>query len=649
MKSNLKHSNRITIASLLVALGIIYGDIGTSPLYVFKAIIGERVIDESLVLGGLSCVLWTLTLQTTVKYVIFTLRADNNGEGGIFALYALLKRMNKKWLLVPAIIGGSTLLADGLITPPISVASAIEGLRVVSPEIKTIPIIITILFTLFAIQQFGTNFVGRFFGPVMLIWFTMLATLGMISIFSDPAILHALNPYYAYDLLCKYPKGFWILGSVFLATTGAEALYSDLGHCGKENIRVSWIFVKTSLLLNYFGQGAWLLSKKGSLLGEINPFYSIMPQWFIPVGVIIATAATIVASQALISGSFTLINEAMRLNLWPKVKVKYPTVVRGQLYIPSVNWLLCAGCIGIILYFRESSNMEAAYGLSIIVTMIMTTLLLVNYLQMKKYPIYLSMAVLLLYLFIECSFLIANLSKFKNGGWVTLFIALILILVMTVWFKARKIMNRYVEFVKLNDHLPLIKEMMDDRSIDKYATHLVYLTSANDPEEIEEKIIYSILKKQPKRADVYWFVHVDVTDTPHAREYAVHHIIPHRMIRIDLRLGFREIPFISKMFRKVVDDLQASNEVEIMSRYASLHNNRIAGDFRFIVMKKYMAFENELPFFENIIMEAYFLLKKVSLSEEKAFGLDTSSVKIEQIPVLIAPPKGFSLKRIDQN
>lgn len=640
------HTNKITFATLLVALGIIYGDIGTSPLYVLKSISADNFLSEALILGGLSCVFWTLTLQTTVKYVIITLRADNHGEGGIFALYALLKRLKKKWLIVPAIIGGSTLLADGLITPPISVASAIEGLKVIYPNIKTIPIIIGILFTLFAIQQFGTNFVGKFFGPVMLIWFLMLSVLGIAALTQHPSVIKALNPYYAYYLLVKYPQGFWILGAVFLATTGAEALYSDLGHCGKKNIRISWVFVKTALVLNYFGQAAWLMNRQGTQLQGTNPFYAIMPEWFLPIGILVATAATIVASQALISGSFTLINEAIRLNLWPRVRIKYPTMLRGQLFIPSINWLLCIGCIGVVLFFRESSNMEAAYGLSIIVTMIMTTVLLVNYLVMKRYPFYLKYTLLLVYCFIEFSFLAANLSKFAHGGWVTLFIAFILITVMTIWFKARKILNQYTEFVSLKDQLPLLLAVSNDQTIEKYATHLVYLTSANKKDEIEEKVIYSLLRKRPKRADVYWFIHVDVTDEPHTLQYVVTSVVPQKIIRIDLHLGFREIPLINKLFRQVVSDLVEKREVDLISRYQSLHKNNIAGDFRFVVMKKYLASENELSVVRKIIMNGYFILKRLSLSEERGFGLDAGNVKVEQVPVLISPPKTPPLKRL---
>ena len=399
-KDHHHHIHKVSGAALLVTLGIIFGDIGTSPLYVLKAIVGDAPVNAETIKGGLSCIFWTLTLQTTVKYVILTLRADNKGEGGIFSLYALVRRAKIKWLMYPAIIGGSTLLADGIITPPISVASAVEGLRGINPYIHTVPIVICILIALFTIQQFGTKFIGRFFGPVMLIWFLMLSILGAAQMFANISIISAVNPYYAYKLLFVHPGGFLVLGAVFLCTTGAEALYSDLGHCGRDNIRISWIFVKTALVLNYFGQGAWLISTQqghilvtkdaaGKILTSVNPFFAIMPQWFVPAGIMIATMAAIVASQALISGSFTLINEAMRLNFWPKVKVKYPTDLKGQLYIPSVNWMLLAGCISIVLYFRESSGMEAAYGLAIVLTMLMTTTLLTYYMIIKRYnPIF---------------------------------------------------------------------------------------------------------------------------------------------------------------------------------------------------------------------------------------------------------------------
>jgi KUP system potassium uptake protein len=631
---------------LLVTLGIIYGDIGTSPLYVMKAIVGKQPINSDVVLGGLSCIFWTLSIQTTFKYVLLTLRADNKGEGGIFSLYALVRRTKLKWLIWPAVIGGAALLADGIITPPISVASAIEGLRIYNPDIPTVPIVIAILTALFIIQQFGTKFVGQFFGPMMFIWFSMIGIVGFSNLIHHVSVLKAINPYYAFNLITQYPGGFWLLGAVFLCTTGAEALYSDLGHCGRKNIRITWAFVKTMLLLNYFGQAAWLMGNEGSLLRDKNPFYEMMPSWFLLPGIIIATAAAIVASQALISGSFTLINEAIRLNFWPKVRVVYPTDLRGQLYVPSVNWMLLIGCIGITLFFRESSGMEAAYGLAIIITMISTTTLLMYYLYLHRVSRVIIVSLLVLFLTVEFSFLIANLDKFPHGGWLTLLIALTLIGLMWGWYEARKIRNRFVEFVKLKEYLILLRDLSHDFSIPKYATHLVYLTSANMIEEIEAKVIYSILQKQPKRADMYWFVHVDVMDEPYTMEYKVTELIKGNIIRIDFRLGFRIEPRINLMFRKVVMDMVKNFEVDITSRYESLGRKNLIGDFRFVVMEKFISYENELPFYEKIILDLYFFFKGISLSEERAFGLDTSSVTVEKVPLIVNPVGEVNLKRI---
>jgi KUP system potassium uptake protein len=641
--------NRVTGAGLLVTLGIIFGDIGTSPLYVLKAIVGEHPINADVVLGGISCIFWTLTLQTTLKYVVLTLRADNKGEGGIFALYALVKKTKIKWLIVPAIIGGSAILAEGIITPPISVSSAVEGLRMVEAfsHLQTVPIVIAIITILFTIQQFGTNLIGKFFGPIMLVWFLMLGVLGIIQMSGNWGVLKAINPYYAYELLVDHPGGFWLLGAVFLCTTGAEALYSDLGHCGKSNIRVSWIFVKSMLLFNYFGQGAWLIANEGTTLNGNNPFYSIMPEWFLPAGIAIATAATIVASQALLSGSFTLINEAIRLNFWPKVRINYPTILRGQLYIPSVNWLLWAGCVAVVIYFKESSSMEAAYGLTIIIGMLMSSRLLTYYMIIKRYSKVLIIGFIVVYLVVELAFLVANLKKFTHGGWISLMIASVLMLIMFAWFQARKIRNRYVEFVKLGGYLELLKELSMDLSVPKYATHLVYLTSADNRDEIEAKVIYSIMQKQPKRADIYWFVHVDVVDEPYRMEYKVTELLKEDVIRIDFRLGFRVAPRINLMFRKVVQDMVRKQEVDITSRYESLNRNNVIGDFRFVVIEKFLSNENEIPFHEKIVLDIYFLLKEWSLSEERAFGLDTSSVTIEKVPLVVSPARELNMKRIN--
>jgi KUP system potassium uptake protein len=652
-------TNKVTAAGLIIALGIIYGDIGTSPLYVFNAIIGGREVSEHLIIGTLSCIIWTLTLQTTIKYVILILRADNRGEGGTFALYALVRR-RKKWLVIPAMIGGAALLADGIITPPISITSAVEGLGEL-PSLRGMPtdtiviIVLIILALFFFLQQFGTASIGKLFGPIMFIWFTMLAVLGFIHVFDDLSIFKAISPYYAVEFLRTYPEGFWLLGAVFLCTTGAEALYSDLGHCGRGNIRMSWIYVKTCLLIHYFGQGAFLLAeRKGLVVTDavkesmgINAFYDLMPSWFIIPGVIIATTAAIVASQAMISGAFTLISEAMRLNLWPKVKIRYPSEEKGQLFIPAVNLLLFIGCCGIVLYFRQSSNMEEAYGLAIIVTMLMTTILFANYLVLHRIKSIWIYVFLTAYFIIESGYFVALMDKFLHGGYIALIVGGVMFIVMYVWYRARKIKNRYVEFVRMEHYIPKIQELSNDRAVPKYATHLVYLTSANNPKEIEHKIIYSILNKKPKRADIYWFVHVDTMDDPYTSEYKVEHIIPNDIIRIDFRLGFRVEPRINLMFRKVVEDLVANKEVNIISRYESLASSNTVGDFQFMVMEKYLSQDNELPFIERVVMKLHFWLKEHSLSEERGFGLDAANVTVEKFPLIVAPVTNLKLKRIE--
>lgn len=628
----------------MISLGIIYGDIGTSPLYVMKAILGEAPISETLVYGGISCVFWTLALQTTLKYVVLTLQADNNGEGGIFSLYTLIRRRSP-WLIVPAMVGGAALLADGIITPPISVSSAIEGLRLLYPGIPTVPIVLAILTGLFLMQSFGTQVVGKAFGPIMLLWFTMLGSLGAVSLLHHPEILKALHPYYAYNLLVNYPNGFWLLGAVFLCTTGAEAIYSDLGHCGCPNIRLSWAFVKVSLVLNYLGQGAWLMTQQGKQLVG-NPFYSLMPDWFLLIGITIATIAAIIASQALLSGSFTLISEAIRLNLWPKVKLVYPTNLKGQLYVPSVNWLLWAGCVGVVLYFRESAQMEAAYGLAITMAMLSTTILMTYYLYVKSRSRILVVSFLVLYLAIELSFLVANLSKFPHGGWVSLLIAGLLLAVMYTWINAFYIKRSFTDYVRLKDYLPALRELSADESVPKYTTHLVFMTSVSSPRDIESKIIYSIFQKRPKRADIYWFVHVETTDEPYTSEYKVSRITDDDIIRIDFKLGFRVEQRINLFFRKVVEELVDNGEVDITSRYSSLSRQHLIGDFRFVVLEKFLSYENDLPFRKRLIMEWYFNLKQFATSESKWFGLDTSSVKVEKVPLVIMPVKLPHLRRV---
>ena len=644
--------NKITIASLLVALGIIYGDIGTSPLYVFKAIVGDRPIEKVLIYGGISCVFWTLVFQTSFKYIWLTLRADNHGEGGIFSLFALVRKYGKK-LVIPTILGATTLLADGIITPPISVSSAIEGLSLVKGleqiiipgQPLTVGIIIGIISLLFFFQRFGTQSIGKFFGPIMVVWFTMLFVFGVRQISFHPQILQAFNPQYAYNLLVNYPHGFWLLGAVFLATTGAEALYSDLGHCGIKNIRISWIYVKTCLVTAYLGQGAWLITQGEPLLNGRNPFFEIIPNWFLIPSIIIATSATIIASQALISGSFTLISEAMNLNFWPRIAIKQPTVTKGQLYIPSVNILLWLGCILMMLYFKESSHMEAAYGFSITITMLMTTILLSYFLYYKLKWNKISLTIfLLIFATIELSFFVANVAKIKER-WMFLFFELFIFAVMYTWYFARKINNRYTHFTELGKFSNQLISLSEDMEIPKFSTHLIYLTKANTRHQIEEKIMNSIFSKKPKRADVYWFLHINRTSEPYTLAYDVTELVDDKVIKVNINIGFRVQPRTELFFKKIVQNLVENKELNLHNRPdgSSKYNNE--PDFKFIIIEKFLSVENEFAFKEGLLLNSYFFLKHLGQSDEEAFGLDKSDVVIEQIPLVYQPANNITLKR----
>jgi len=625
---------QVSFAGLVITLGIVFGDLGTSPLYTMNAIINASTLyNRELIFGALSCIFWTLTLQTTVKYVIITLRADNHGEGGIFALFALIRRKNNL-IAVLTMIGGSALLADGVITPSITVTSAVEGLKLFYPHIPVVPIVLTILSVLFFFQQFGTGFMGKAFGPVMFIWFSMLAMLGLTFLVKDPGVLAAMNPMYAVQFIANYPNAVVLLGAVFLATTGAEALYSDLGHCGIQNIRISWVFVKISLLINYFGQGAYLLNHMDHM-NSANPFFAIMPQWFLLPGVVIATAASIIASQALISGSYTLISEAVSLNIWPKIRINYPTDIKGQVYIPFVNWFLWVACTFVVIYFGESSKMEAAYGLSITITMIMTTSLLSYHLRNRKVPLGYIILLLFVFLSIEGTFLWANLHKFANGGWLTIALAFVFFIVMYGWYFGRKIKNKYISFVNVNKDPGIFRELSADTSVPKIATNLIYITKANRRDQIESKIMYSIFNKHPKRANTYWFLHIDNLETPNTFEYVVHHIIPGVLIKVDFRLGFKIERKINLYFREVIEDLVKSNEISMVSQYESLKAHNIPADCLYVNLDRILISDYKLPLNQSFIMGLHNFIRKISINDVKALGLDSSNVIEEKVPIVI--------------
>ena len=636
---------KLSLAGVIVTLGIVFGELGTSPLYVMKAILkGSTEFNELLIYGSLSCIFWTLTLQTTTKYIIIALRVDNKGEGGILALFALMRR-KAGWAVLLTMIGGAALLADGVITPAITVTSSIEGLKLLNSQIPVVLIVLFIFAVLFFIQQFGTNLLGSYFGPLMVLWFLLLGILGFSKLILHPEILRAINPEYAYRFLDKYPGGFILLGAVFLCTTGAEALYADLGHCGRKNIQISWIFVKAALLLNYFGQGAWLIMN--GVPGEgVNPFYAIMPKWFLIPGILIATAASIIASQAIISGSFTIVKEAVSLNFWPKIRVLNPTFIRGQVYLPFVNWYLWVACSLVVIFFRQSENMGAAYGLAIIITELMTSFLLAYYLFQKGLNHRVVLLIFIGFLTIEGCFLTANLHKFKDGGWVTIVIASLFFIIMYGWYFGRKLKNRYVTFTSLDKYLDMFKDLSKDNSVPKCATNLVYIIRANRSDQVESKVIFSIFNKQPKRADTYWFLHVNGVDEPNRFEYEVTQILPGVLIRVDFHIGFKVEPKINLYFREVLEDLTESGKIRLESSYPSLRKHSFPADFKYVLIDRVMPRDYKLSTIENFTLTLHSISRWFCISDIKALQLDATNTIEEQVPITIDQPIGVRIKRM---
>ncbi|BCJ98611.1 KUP/HAK/KT family potassium transporter [Anaerocolumna chitinilytica] len=660
VSSKKSHITKLSLGGILVTLGVVYGDIGTSPLYVMKSVLqgngGLENVSDNFILGTLSLVFWTLTILTTIKYVFITLRADNKGEGGIFSLFALV-RNRSKWLVIPAMIGGSALLADGMLTPAVTVTSAVEGLKLLpvfndifgNNQRNIVILVIAIICILFFIQHSGTEFIGKLFGPIMFLWFSSLAVFGIINLADNPFLLRALSPHYAVSILFSSDNklGFFILGSIFLCSTGAEALYSDLGHVGRKNIYFTWPFVKLCLLLNYFGQGAWILSAKTSqhTLEDVNPFYQMIPSGFLIYGIVISTLAAIIASQALISGSFTLVSEAIKLNLFPRLHTLYPSSLKGQLYIPAINRILCVVCIGIVLYFQSSDKMEAAYGLAITVTMLMTTILLFNYMRKKNAPIVLAVIMLVFFMSFEASFFLANIIKFFHGGFVAVIIAISILFIMYIWDRSHIIKMRFREVVPIENYIAQLNQLRHDPDVPKYASNLVCLTNCPNTKEVERKIMYFLLDKRPKRADVYWFVNVYVTDEPYQADYVVEKYNTSFIVNIQINLGFRIEQNLNVFLRQISTEMVNNKEIDNQSNAYSIIPNRKLGDFRFVFIEEVLSNQSSLSGWDSFLLRTKFFIQKFTVSPSNWFGLDTSDVYIEKVPMILGHSNRTVLKR----
>lgn len=648
--------SKVSLGGLLVALGVVYGDIGTSPLYVMKAIVlgngGLSEISSDFIYGTVSLVFWTLTILTSIKYVMIALNADNHGEGGIFSLYALVRKKSK-YLVIPALIGGATLLADGVLTPAVTVTTAIEGLRGL-PEFydvfgtrQDVIIIITliILLVLFYMQRFGTDLVGKFFGPAMMIWFTFLGLVGLYNMQVDWTVLRAINPYYAVKLLFSPDNhlGVFILGNVFLATTGAEALYSDMGHVGKINIRISWPFVKLCLVLNYFGQAAWLLSIKNGDVNQImqnfNPFFQMLPHFLTGIGVIFATIAAVIASQALISGSFTLVSEAIKLKLLPRMQIMFPGKNIGQMYIPTINLFLWIACSIVVIVFQTASNMEAAYGLSITITMLMTTVLLYAFMINHKIPKIMAIVSALFFGGIETIFFISSATKFFHGGFVAIIIALLILSVMYIWYRSNQLQNQALKEVDFKTYIPQLAALRNDETIPMYQTNVVFLVPKLDNNKIGQQYIYSILDKRLKRAKVYWFVCVEVTDEPYTKSYSVDMMGTNFIVKIKLHLGFRVPQDINVYIRQIIHDLMKQGRLEKQIQKYSLTPGREVGDFRFILVQEEISVQTDITKWNRQILQTKSMIKRYLSSSERWFGLEYSDVDYETVPMVIGTIK----------
>ena len=644
---------KFSMGMFLVTLGIVYGDIGTSPMYVMKSIIegngGIAYVDEEFIVGSLSLVIWTITLLTTIKHVLIALRADNHGEGGIFALYSLVRHCGK-WLIVPTMIGGCTMLADGVLTPAVTVTTAVEGLRSIevvddllgSGQLVVVLITLVIISTLFMIQKSGTSSIGKMFGPVMVVWFLFLGITGLCFTMTDLSVLRALNPVYALQVLFSpdNKEGLMILGSVFLCTTGAEALYTDMGHVGRTNIYVSWPFVKICLILNYMGQCAWIIQNQSDpviqAIPSINPFYVMLPEAMRPAAILLSAMAAIIASQALISGSYTLVHEAASLDLMPHLNVRYPSDTKGQIYIPFVNNILWFFCVAVILYFQSGSRMENAYGLAITISMLMMTILFSVYIGSIHKHWAAAALFAVTFFALEGIFFVSSLGKFVIGGYVAIIISVAILFVMISWYRGTQIEQAQNIFLKMREHLQAIKHLQNDESIPLCSNNMVYLVKGDETEEIDRDILYSILDKEPKRSDAYWFISVNTTDDPNQKHYKVESFGTDYIFRVNLYLGFKVKPSVNIYLRQIVHDLLETGELPKQTRRHSIYEPSNVGSFKFCMIRKMMPQEGDIDFWDNMLIHAKYFIRRLAGNPIQWFGLETSNVIVEYVPLFLA-------------
>ena len=646
------YKEKFGMGMFLVALGIVYGDIGTSPMYVMKSIVegngGIAQVDREFIVGSLSLIIWTITLLTTIKHVLIALRADNHGEGGIFALYSLIRHCGK-WLILPTMIGGCTMLADGVLTPAVTVTTAVEGLRSIeamdaflgSGQAVVIVIALAIISLLFIIQRSGTSSIGKLFGPVMMVWFLFLGITGLWLSLGDLSILQALNPVYAIKILFSpdNKEGFLILGSVFLCTTGAEALYTDMGHVGRNNIFISWPFVKICLILNYMGQCTWIIQNQGNpviqAIEDLNPFYMMLPEPLRPVAILLSALAAIIASQALISGSYTLVHEAASLDLMPHLNVQYPSDTKGQIYIPFVNNILWFFCALVVLYFQSGSRMENAYGLAITISMLMMTVMFCVYIGVVHKQRIAAVIFTVVFFALEGVFFISSLGKFMAGGYVAIIISLAILFIMICWYRGTQIEQAQNIFLQMREHLQDIKDLQMDITIPLCSHNMVYLVKGNESEKIDRDILYSILDKDPKRADAYWFISVNTTDDPYQKNYEVETYGTDYIFRVNLYLGFKVKPSVNIYLRQVVHDLLATGELPKQDKRHSIYGPSDVGSFKFCMIRKMMPKEGDIGAADDLLLRAKYTIRLLGGSPLQWFGLETSNLIIEYVPLFL--------------